>query len=801
MLPLATLLALGLAQPDLREPRPAAVRVVLEPVALVDAALLRDTPARLAKLAGCEAPACKATVSRHSAHVVIAHLHGPEPERMRTALEGFDERRFSEALGLQLVVPPVVSLPPSKQQQPQQSATTQAAPPAASKPTPTPTPTPSALLPEGSPFPELAGLVEDDVDRVEAHLRTLARQALARGEGGDGGSRGGGGGGEVSLLGEPSIIEATASNVGPVAAVASSQQRQRQLELPGVDPCSVVCADPSGSCDGAQDASLPSCQRCAACRASGAVNGAAPPATLNVSSTRVVEFGVVPGSVGRRSLTVSWKIAAPPPGGGGGDDGDEPLFFVLFAAPVADAFTTLETPAEGFNPFHDHEGGAVGHAHPAATNLSDVQGALPWATLAPEHVAWLNRSALAQPLGSFAVTLVPNVSDAASCVDGCTAEVPASAGLVPRTHYALALEAVTSRGASFGAELAVCTAAETEICTADPCCLCDADANTLVCGASLGGADDASADASCDLQVCDDAQYCLCGGDGDIVACAKEGLHRQSVSQSLTTSAPAVPSAALQGLVPAACVPHRLVVCATTPVLGDGGNSAVAALSLVARTDARCYYDDDAARPLRAFAECSDGVALSNIGGEQAASYPPRLAAQADAATFCGAHGGLETTDVATPFPSAVLADDRAKADAAGDVSYYWRVLTCDGTPSAEDAPSEEGVFACVSQEQAEAVSSAAALGAGAAVADALAKLGADASAAELQAAAEGGARAAASAAQSQSCPQPPSPPPGFLALPPPPRRSPPPRRGAFLRRTSTRASLALSSSNRAQSF
>ena len=84
---------------------------------------------------------------------------------------------------------------------------------------------------------------------------------------------------------------------------------------------------------------------------------------------------------------------------------------------------------------------------------------------------------------------------------------------------------------------------------------------------------------------------------------------------------------------------------------------------------------------------------------------------------------------------------------------------------------------------------------------DAIAKLGPTALAAELQAAAEGGARAAASAAQSQSCPQPPSPPPGFLALPPPPRRSPPPRRGAFLRRTSTRASLALSSSNRAQSF
>lgn len=86
---------------------------------------------------------------------------------------------------------------------------------------------------------------------------------------------------------------------------------------------------------------------------------------------------------------------------------------------------------------------------------------LPWATLVSVHLAWLDRSAFAQPLDSF------DVSNAASCVDDCTVEVPESLGLVPRTHYALALEVVTSRGASFGAELAARTETETEACVAD----------------------------------------------------------------------------------------------------------------------------------------------------------------------------------------------------------------------------------------------------------------------------------------------------------------------------------------------
>ena len=37
--------------------------------------------------------------------------------------------------------------------------------------------------------------------------------------------------------------------------------------------------------------------------------------------------------------------------------------------------------------------------------------------LASVHLTWLDRSAFAQPLDSFAVILVLNVSNAASCVD------------------------------------------------------------------------------------------------------------------------------------------------------------------------------------------------------------------------------------------------------------------------------------------------------------------------------------------------------------------------------------------------
>ena len=46
---------------------PSGVRVVLEPEAPVDAALLASAPGRLAKLAGCKAPACTVTASQHMA--------------------------------------------------------------------------------------------------------------------------------------------------------------------------------------------------------------------------------------------------------------------------------------------------------------------------------------------------------------------------------------------------------------------------------------------------------------------------------------------------------------------------------------------------------------------------------------------------------------------------------------------------------------------------------------------------------------------------------------------------------------
>ena len=86
---------LGLVLEALQATDPAGVRVMFEPEAPVDANLIRETPARLAKLVGCREPACSVTARQHGAHVMLAHVApGSDPhsiERMRARLASIDD--------------------------------------------------------------------------------------------------------------------------------------------------------------------------------------------------------------------------------------------------------------------------------------------------------------------------------------------------------------------------------------------------------------------------------------------------------------------------------------------------------------------------------------------------------------------------------------------------------------------------------------------------------------------------------------------------------------------------------------
>ena len=88
------------------DPSATRVRVMLETASAVDAAALSDAPARLARLAGCDAPACGVTVAHPSEYVLLAHVRTAEPELMRAVLERLEMRRYATALHVQLAVPP-----------------------------------------------------------------------------------------------------------------------------------------------------------------------------------------------------------------------------------------------------------------------------------------------------------------------------------------------------------------------------------------------------------------------------------------------------------------------------------------------------------------------------------------------------------------------------------------------------------------------------------------------------------------------------------------------------------------------
>ena len=524
-----------------------------------------------------------------------------------------------------------------------------------------------------------------------------------------------------------------------------------------------------------------------------------PPSSAKVTSAKV-------GAAGRASVSLRWTISPPT------DPTERALFYVIFATPIHDAWTSFELPPPSL------AGDAA--AQRAAAHDMTVRERIPWATLAPEAVPWgrvlhgsaRNFSSLASPLGPLTTVLVPNITDPLSCAEpaGCTVEL---GPLFPRTKYVVVVELLTSKGADFAAAPETCTQALTQVCASDPCCLCDDNNTVLACAsppgmdAALGGGQQEGGNASqeanafqCDMRVCPDAQYCLCGQhDEEILACGTEPKHPITVPTRLAATVPA-------DLVPPACVPGELVAC----VQVAAQLARWVAYGAVGAAPAVCYAEEPAANAsggaaaLQAYAACADGTKYTNIGGESAESYPPVKAPRAVVTAFCAPHGGLPSTGAL----GEMRASSHVRADGHTDEELLWRQCpqaqeqegqtpmptpTPTATPGPDgavaagienvtDGPSSlspwvtptpaEPAFLCVSEPQARAIREAAAAGAGAAVADALTQR-LDATSADLQAAAETGAHAAAGASLDQSCPLPPAPPPSPFNLPPPP---PPPK-------------------------
>ena len=539
-----------------------------------------------------------------------------------------------------------------------------------------------------------------------------------------------------------------------------------------------------------------------ACEDSAPPPPASPPPAPRVplSSAKVTSAKV--GVAGRASVSLSWTISPPT------DPTERALFYVIFATPIQDAWTTFE-----LAPPSPPAGGALdGGMDPAV-----VRERMPWATLTPEAVPWgrvlhgsaRNFSSLASPLGPLTTVLVPNITDPLSCAApaGCTLEL---GPLFPRTKYVVVVELLTSKGADFAAAPETCTHALTQVCTSDPCCLCDDNGSVLACAsppgmdAALGGGQQEGNNASqeanafqCDMRVCPDAQYCLCGQhDEEILACGTEPKHPITVPTRLAATVPA-------NLVPPACVPGELVAC----VQVAAQLARWVAYGAVGAAPAVCYAEEPTnasggVAALQAYAACADGTKYTNIGGESAESYPPVKAPRAVVTAFCAPHGGLPSTGAL----GEMRASSHVRADGHTDEELLWRQcpdaheqegLTPTPTPTPTTTPGADGAvagggenatdgslspwvtptpaepaFLCVSEPQARAIREAAAAGAGAAVADALTQR-LDATSADLQAAAETGAHAAAGASLDQSCPLPPAPPPAPFNLPPPP---PPPK-------------------------
>jgi len=532
-----------------------------------------------------------------------------------------------------------------------------------------------------------------------------------------------------------------------------------------------------------------------------------PPAPRILPSSAKVTSAKV-GVAGRASVSLSWTISPPT------DPTERALFYVLFATPIQDAWTTFELAPSATPP----PGGALG----GGVDPAVVRERMPWATLAPDAVPWgrllhgsaRSYSSLASPLGPLTTVLVPNITDPLSCAApaGCTVEL---GPLFPRTKYVVVVELLTSKGADFAAAPETCTQALTQVCASDPCCLCDDKGSVLACAsppgmdAALGGGQQEGSNASqeanafqCDLRVCPDAQYCLCGQhDEQILACGTEPKHPITVPTRLAATVPA-------DLVPPACVPGELVAC----VQLAAQLARWVAYGAVGAAPALCYAEEAAnasggVAALQAYAACADGTKYTNIGGESAESYPPVKAPRAVVTAFCAPHGGLPSTGAL----GEMRASSHVRADGHTDEELLWRqcpdaheqqeewgdiraptptptpgadgdgaVAAAGGGENATDGPLSpwvtptpaEPAFLCVSEPQARAIREAAAAGAGAAVADALTQR-LDATSADLQAAAETGAHAAAGASLDQSCPLPPAPPPSPFNLPPPP---PPPK-------------------------
>jgi len=119
---------------------------------------------------------------------------------------------------------------------------------------------------------------------------------------------------------------------------------------------------------------------------------ASPPPAPRVSQSSAKVTSANVGVAGRASISASWSISPPT------DPTERALFYVLFAAPIQDAWTSFE-----LAPPSPPAGGAPGgDLDPAA-----VRERVPWATLAPEAVPWgrvlsgsaRNFSSLAAPLG------------------------------------------------------------------------------------------------------------------------------------------------------------------------------------------------------------------------------------------------------------------------------------------------------------------------------------------------------------------------------------------------------------------